>query len=79
LPRQRRPRFFSWSGFYLGFNSGYTWRGSGAFNTSAVNLLDASAIPGLPGLWGAASTRGAAGSVGARLNGFLAGGQLGYN
>src|SRR5208282_199209 len=76
------PPVFSWSGLYVGFNSGYTWRNSSTFSTSAVNLFDAPAIPGLPGLpgviphlWGPASALGATGSVGARLNGFFSGGQ----
>ena len=43
LPRETPP-VFSWSGLYVGFNSGYTWRNSSAFSTSAVNLFDAPAI-----------------------------------
>jgi opacity protein-like surface antigen len=30
------PPIFTWSGFYAGFNNGYAWRDSGAFNTSAI-------------------------------------------
>ncbi len=73
---------FTWSGLYIGFNSGYAWRNSGAFDTSAVNLFETPALPALalPGrLWGPASALGATGSVGARLNGFFSGAQLGYN
>lgn len=86
LSPREAPPVFSWSGLYIGFNSGYDWRGSSTFSTSAVNLFDSPAIPGLPGLpgiiphlWGAASARGATGSVGTRLNGFFSGGQVGYN
>jgi opacity protein-like surface antigen len=74
------PPVFTWSGFYAGFNNGYAWRDSGAFNTSAVNLFETPALPVLPGkLWGAASALGATGSVGTRLNGFFSGGEAGYN
>jgi len=74
------PPVFTWSGFYAGFNNGYAWRDSGAFNTSAVNLFETPALPGFPGkLWGAASALGTTGSVGTRLNGFFGGGQIGYN
>ena len=49
LSPSETPPVFSWSGLYVGFNSGYTWRNSSTFSTSAVNLFDAPAIPGLPG------------------------------
>ena len=76
------PPVFTWSGLYIGFNSGYAWRNSGAFNTNAVNLFETPAIPGLglpDHLWGPASAAGATGVLGTRLNGFFSGGQLGYN
>jgi opacity protein-like surface antigen len=81
LPPQPPPAFI-WSGLYIGLNNGYAWLNSGAFSTSAVNVSETPPLPilGLPDrLWGAASAQGATGSVGARLNGFFAGGQLGYN
>jgi len=86
LSPSETPPVFSWSGLYVGFNSGYTWRNSSTFSTSAVNLFNAPPIPGLPGfpgviprLWGAASALGATGSVATRLNGFFSGGEAGYN
>jgi opacity protein-like surface antigen len=86
LSPSETPPVFSWSGLYVGFNSGYTWRNSSTFSTSAVNLFDAPAISGLPGLpgviphlWGPASALGATGAVGTRLNGFFSGGEAGYN
>jgi hypothetical protein len=48
LPPSETPPVFTWTGFYAGFNNGYAWRGSGAFNTAAVNLFDSPAIPALP-------------------------------
>ena len=52
LSPSETPPVFSWSGLYVGFNSGYTWRNSSTFSTSAVNLFDAPAVPGLPGFPG---------------------------
>jgi len=77
LSPSETPPVFSWSGLYVGFNSGYTWRNSSAFSTSAVNLFDTSGV--IPHLWGPASALGATGSVGTRLNGFFSGGEAGYN
>jgi opacity protein-like surface antigen len=82
LSPSEAPPVFSWSGLYVGFNNGYAWRDSRAFNTSGVNLFETPALPGLglpEHLWGAASALGATGSVGTRLNGFFSGGQVGYN
>jgi len=82
LSPSEAPPVFSWSGLYVGFNNGYAWRDSRAFNTSGVNLFETPALPGLglpEHLWGAASALGATGSVSTRLNGFFSGGQVGYN
>jgi outer membrane immunogenic protein len=49
---------FSWTGFYIGLNGGYSW---GRSNTDFT-------ITGVP-----------AGSVSQNLNGWLGGGQIGYN
>lgn len=76
LPIASAPPVFTWTGFYLGFNSGFSWRNSANINTATANVLDAGPIPGQ---WGAASAQGATGIVSSRLNGFMSGGQAGYN
>jgi opacity protein-like surface antigen len=73
------PSAFTWTGLYIGFNFGHTWTGSSPISAASANVLDLSLIPGVSGPWGAASALGASGVVNARLNGFLSGGQLGYN
>ncbi|SFK51786.1 outer membrane protein [Methylocapsa palsarum] len=76
LPAPIAPPVFTWTGLYVGFNSGFSWRNSANINTATNNVLDAGLIPGQ---WGAASAQGATGIVSSRLNGFMSGGQAGYN
>ena len=66
---------FTWTGFYIGFNYGYAWKGHSAISTAAAPLFDTNLLP----IWGAASALGASGSANSRLNGFFGGAQLGYN
>lgn len=76
LTQQAPPPAFSWSGFYVGFHGGYTWKGDNGVVTGSGNLVDGGLIPGL---WGGASALGASGFSNARLNGFFSGAQAGYN
>lgn len=66
------PPVFTWTGFYVGFGVGYTWTGNPPISLSTVNLQDA-------GGFGPASALVGNGFVNARLNGFMFGGQAGYN
>jgi opacity protein-like surface antigen len=68
------PPAFTWTGLYVGFNTGYTWTASDPIALSTVNLFDTSG-----GGFGPASAAGASGVVNARLDGFFFGGQAGYN
>jgi opacity protein-like surface antigen len=79
LPSRKAPPLspqpaFSWTGFYLGLNAGYFFKGDGAIGTDTSNIFDAtrSAI-------GPASALGASGRAGARLDGMMSGAQIGYN
>ena len=67
------PPAFTWTGLYIGFNFGHAWTGSNPIAVGSANVFDATA------LWGPASAVGASGVVGARLDGFVSGGQVGYN
>jgi outer membrane immunogenic protein len=65
-----------WCGWYIGLNAGYTWSNNDPVNTTTTNL---SAIPGLNGdVGGAIATQGT-GSASPKNNGFIGGGQIGYN
>ena len=65
-----------WTGFYAGLNAGYSWGGSNSFYTSTANLFDNYAPSDLEGAVSALSQSG----VGpASADGFIGGGQIGYN
>ena len=63
----------TWTGLYIGFNTGYSWTASAPLNIATYNLYDASTG------FGNASALGGTGTINGQLNGFLSGGQLGYN
>ncbi len=74
---------FSWTGFYAGLNAGYSWSDSNSISTSASTVeLCSPAPPGSCGFLPAASAAAAAGASGVwpvNTDGFIAGGQAGYN
>lgn len=63
-----------WTGFYVGLNYGYTWKGAGGVSTLGAPLYDTTFL----NVWPVAAAMGASGRVDARLNGFLGGAQSGY-
>lgn len=65
---------FTWTGLYLGMDFGYTWPASPGITAVSANLYDLSPVG-----WGAVSAASASGFIGSNLEGFLAGGGLGYN
>ncbi len=68
------PPAFTWTGLYLGMNFGYTWSASPSITALSANLVDRSLFG-----WGPPSALSASGTTGANLDGFLAGGGIGYN
>ncbi|WP_442755182.1 outer membrane protein [Methylocystis sp. JAN1] len=78
LPSQKAPAppplVFTWTGLYVGLSAGYAWTGGDPVNMATANILD-NTFAG----FGPVSAAGATGTVRARLDGFLFGGQLGYN
>ncbi len=77
------PPIFTWTGLYLGINAGYTWSSSNTVSTATTNTFCNPTLGGcLPGEVpsdGVSSARLATGSVPVKSNGFIGGGQIGYN
>jgi len=72
------PPIFTWTGLYVGINAGYTWSNSNSVNTVTADVFGNPAIRGGPA-FGVASAALATGSVSVKDNGFIGGGQIGYN
>jgi outer membrane immunogenic protein len=66
-----------WTGFYIGINAGYEWSASNSVNTNALPVESVAAGGGTVG--GIASAIGATATQNASYNGFIGGGQIGYN
>jgi outer membrane immunogenic protein len=72
------PPIFTWSGLYVGLNAGGTWSNNNTVNTATADLFGNPDLLGGPA-FGVASAALATGSVPAKIDGFIGGGQIGYN
>ena len=72
------PPIFTWTGLYVGLNAGYTWSNNNHVNTATADLFGNPDLAGGPA-FGVASAALATGSVPAKIDGFIGGGQIGYN
>jgi outer membrane immunogenic protein len=72
------PPIFSWTGLYIGLNAGYTWSNNNAVDVDTADVFGNPALVGGPA-FGVASAALADGSVPAKIDGFIGGGQIGYN
>ena len=72
------PPVFTWTGLYVGINAGYTWSDSNSVDTATANL---DPLNGIVGETEANITSAALAttSVPLRNDGFIGGGQIGYN
>ena len=73
------PPIFTWTGLYVGINAGYTFSDSNNFATSAANIqfCGAGCAGGLASATAAAA--GATTLLSIKDDGFIGGGQIGYN
>ncbi len=80
LPRRAAPPVFTpvpvftWTGFYAGFNAGYGFGVQDALAPTQVNTIDNRVFNGPPGTVAAVIFNN-----GSRNDGFVGGGQIGYN
>lgn len=58
-----------WTGFYVGLNAGYTWDESSSVAVSSGSIAPVNPIVGIAG----------SGLLGTSIDGFIGGGQIGYN
>jgi outer membrane immunogenic protein len=72
------PPIFTWTGLYVGINAGGTWSNNNHVNTATADEFGNPALGGGPA-FGVASAALATASVPAKIDGFIGGGQIGYN
>ncbi|HEY8006540.1 MAG TPA: outer membrane beta-barrel protein [Methylocella sp.] len=69
-----------WTGFYAGVNAGYEWSASNSVNVvSAVAFNNAATLSPLGLSYAPAAALGATRNIPLNSNGFIGGGQIGYN
>ncbi len=84
LPVKAPPAFMppplTWTGFYIGLNAGWGWGNNGGIDNSIVSTFCNTALTGCaPNQWSNALAGAVPGSFDPNLNGFIGGGQFGYN
>ncbi|HEY4847032.1 MAG TPA: outer membrane beta-barrel protein [Methylocella sp.] len=72
------PPVFTWTGLYIGLNAGYIWSNSNTVDTATTNLDPGNGLGGETAA-NIASAALATASVPLRNDGFIGGGQIGYN
>ena len=73
------PLIYTWTGLYVGINAGYTWSNNNTVDTDTADVFGNPALGGGVAT-GLASAALATGSVlRSENNGFIGGGQIGYN
>ncbi|MCI0466127.1 MAG: outer membrane beta-barrel protein [Beijerinckiaceae bacterium] len=71
----------TWTGLYVGLNAGYTWSNSNTVNTFTANVFGNPILrpPGSATAFSISSAALATARLPSRIDGFIGGGQFGYN
>ncbi len=73
------PPVFTWTGLYVGLNAGYTWSDSNSVNSFGTPIFANPAFPLGSGAVADALARVGTTSLSIKNDGFIGGGQIGYN
>ena len=73
------PPIFTWTGLYVGINAGGTWSNNNSVNTATADVFGNPALGGGTGRLALRLPRSRPATSPSKIDGFIGGGQIGYN